>query len=295
MPGEVELNRQVIQPQESTTNAQSPVRARSRSVSCAATSILIGLTQGFGIYLVSSNLSQIQGSLGATGVEALYLTTAYFSSALTATVLLTKFRLHFGLRQFALLGLVSFLIVSLLHLATNSLGTAIAVRIALGVAAAPLSTLAAFYMMEAFPPAHVRTGLLLGFCVLQVGAPLSRVVSPDLLELGRWHGLFLLDVALAILSVAAIHAVPLTPVPTRAAFSRGDVPAFVLYATGMGLLCIVLSLGTSCWWTDAPWLGYGAAGSIALLAAYVVVDFPRENPLLNLRWMVTPYMLRFFF
>src|SRR4051812_26583986 len=162
-----------------------PVYDLRHGLACLATSLLIGLTQGFGIYLVNSNLPQIQGSLGATSSEASWLTTAYFASAMSSTLLLTKFRLHFGLRPFALLGLGSFLVVSVLHLMTNTLASAIAARAALGIVAAPLSALTTYYMMEAFPKTQVRTGLLLGFCVLQVSLPLSRVLSPDLLELGR--------------------------------------------------------------------------------------------------------------
>ncbi|MFX8024257.1 hypothetical protein ABTK62_20645, partial [Acinetobacter baumannii] len=82
-----------------------------------------------------------------------------------------------------------------------------------------------------------------------------RVVSPDLLEIGRWHGLFLLDVALALISLAAIAALPLSPQPRRPAFDRGDLLAFPLYAVGLALLCVTISQGRLQWWTDSPWLG----------------------------------------
>ncbi|MFX5554984.1 hypothetical protein ABTE11_22140, partial [Acinetobacter baumannii] len=88
---------------------------------------------------------------------------------------------------------------------------ALAVRAALGIAAAPLSTLAIYYMMEALPQRLAPVALLAGFACLQLPGPLSRVVSPDLPEIGRWHGLFLLDVALALISLAAIAALPLSP------------------------------------------------------------------------------------
>ncbi|MFX5751983.1 hypothetical protein ABTE32_21430, partial [Acinetobacter baumannii] len=88
-------------------------------------------------------------------------------------------------------GLLLFLLVSALHLLTDDLVSALAVRAALGIAAAPLSTLAIYYMMEALPQRLAPVALLAGFACLQLPGPLSRVVSPDLLEIGRWHGLFL--------------------------------------------------------------------------------------------------------
>jgi len=259
----------------------------------ATAGLLLGLTQGFGLYLVSNNLSDIQGSLGATTAEASWLTTAYFATALWATLLVTKMRLHFGLRAFTMASLWLFLAISALHLLTDNFGSAIAVRAALGLAAAPLSTLAVFYMMEALPQRLAPLALLIGFACLQLPGPLSRVVSPDLLAAGRWHGLFLLDVALAVMSVAAIHAVPLKPQPRRDAFVSGDLLAFPLYAAGLALLCVTVSQGRLAWWTDAPWLGQCLALAIGCMGLYVLVDLNRPSPLLDLRWLTRPYMLRF--
>ena len=259
----------------------------------AAAGLLLGLTQGFGLYLVSNNLADIQGSLGATAAEASWLTTAYFSTALSATLLVTKMRLHFGLRGFTVASLWLFLALSALHLLADNLASAIAVRAALGLAAAPLSTLAIFYLMEALPPRLAPLALLAGFACLQLPGPLSRVISPDLLAAGRWHGLFLLDVTLAALSVAAIHRVPLRPQPRQAAFVPGDLPAFALYATGLALLCVTVSQGRLAWWTDAPWLGACLALSIGCLGLYALLDLNRPSPLLDLRWLASPYMLRF--
>lgn len=258
-----------------------------------ATGFLLGMTQGFGLYLVGNNLSGIQGSLGATAAEASWMITAYFATALSSTLLLTKMRLHVGLRPFAMGGLWLFLAIAALHLAADELASAVAVRAALGLAAAPLSTLAVLYMLEALPPKLAPVGLLLGFASLQLPGPLSRVVAPDLLEIGRWHGLFLLDVVLGVFSLAAIYAIPLTPQPARPAFNRGDLLAFPLYATGLALLCVTLSQGRLAWWTDTPWLGACLVGSIVCVGLYALVDLNRPQPLLDLRWLTTPYMLRF--
>ncbi len=269
------------------TTRQALVAAR------AVTGVVLGLTQGFGLYLVTNNLGDIQGSLGASAAEASWLTTAYFSTALWATLLVTKMRLHYGLRAFTVASLWVFLAISALHLLTDTLGSAIAVRAALGLAAAPLSTLAVFYIMEALPPKFAPLALLIGFACLQLPGPLSRVISPDLLAAGRWHGLFLLDVSLAVLSVAAIHAVPLKPQPRQAVLGLGDLLPFALYAAGLALLCVTVSQGRLAWWTDAPWLGQCLAAGIACLALYTLVDLNRARPLIDLRWLVRPDMLRF--
>ncbi len=265
----------------------------ARRLGSAATGTLLGLTQGFGLSLVSSNLSAIQGSLGATAAEASWLLSAYFATAASATLLLTKVRLSMGLRTFTIGSLLIFLAISALHLATDSLVSAVAVRAALGLAAAPLTSLTVFYMMQSLPARFAPFGLLLGFAALQVPGPLARVVATDLLEIGQWHGLFLFDVTLGVLSLAAIHAVPLAPQPRRNAFCRGDLLAFPLYATGLALLCVVLSQGRLHWWTDQPWLGACLALAVTCIGLYAMFDLGRDNPMIDLRWLVSPYMLRF--
>ncbi|WP_426115854.1 MFS transporter [Massilia sp. PWRC2] len=270
-----------------------PPSAPLAAVARVAAGVLLALTQGFGLHLVNNNLADVQGSLGATLAEAGWLTTAYFSTGLWATLLMTKIRLHVGLRAFTVVSLWLFLAISALHLLTDNLASAIAVRAALGVAAAPLSTLAVFYMMEAMPQKLAPLALLIGFACLQLPGPLSRVIAPELLAAGRWHGLFLLDVALALLSVAAIHALPLAAQPRKPALERGDLLPFLLYATGLALLCVTLSRGRLAWWTDSAWLGWCLALAIGAIALYAIIDLHRANPLLDLRWLCSPYMLRF--
>jgi MFS family permease len=276
-----------------TVQPLEPDHRVRHGVACAAASVLLGLSQSLGLYLVSSNLSAIQGSLGASAAEASWLTSAYFATALSSILLLTKFRIHFGLRTFANLGIAFFLVMSGLHVLTQTVGSAIAARAALGVAAAPLSALAVLYMMEAFPKRLTAVGALLGFATIQLGSPLSRIVSEDLLQYGQWHGLFMLDVACAALSFAIVNAVHLAPQPTQKAFSIGDLIAFPLYAAGIGLLCVVVSQGRLRWWTDSEWLGVCLAGAIACIGLYVLVDLHRKHPMLNLAWLSSAFMVRF--
>ena len=258
-----------------------------------AVALLLGLTQGLGINMVNANLPQIQGELGATLAEVNWLTTAYYASNLSAVVLLAKLRFHFGLRSFADLSIVLFLLVSVMDLFTHNLGVAIGVRALLGVAAAPLSTLAVLYMLQAFPQPLAIVGALLGFAVLQLGAPLSRLLSEDMLKIGLWQGMHLLELALAMMSVAAIHAVRLNTEPAKNMFSRGDILSFSFYAAALALFCIVLTQGKIYWWTDSAWLGACLAIGIACFGIYIFVELHRKSPMLDLRWLGSPFMIRF--
>ena len=263
-------------------------------VAFGAVSLLLGITQGLGVNLVNSNLTGVQGALGATPTEASWLTTAYYATNISASLLLTKVRYQFGLRRFADVVIPLYLLLAFAHLFTQHLGSAILVRAALGLAAAPISSLTLLYMVQAFPPGpKIFIGAVLAFAALQLGAPLSRVISEDLLQIGQWQGLNVLDAALAIVCVAAINVVRIKPMPTQPMFARGDGIVFTLYATSLALLCVVLTQGRLHWWSDTPWLGLCLAGSVLCFGLYLAIELPREKPLLDLRWIVSPFMLRF--
>ena len=153
--------------------------------------------------------------------------------------------------------------------------------------------MAVLYMMEAFPESQRVIGLLLGFLTLQIGAPLSRIISENLLEIGLWRGLQFVDIGLAVLSVAAINMVRPVPAPRVRALNRGDAVAFPLYAISLGLFSVVLTQGRAHWWTDANWLGICLAIAIACAGMYILIELHRDEPMLDLRWLARPFMIRF--
>ena len=263
-----------------------------RSLAYGGVSLLLGLTQGLGFNLVNNNLPWIQGSLSAYPNEAAWLSTAYTATNATIGLLAIKFRFQFGLRLFGDIGLVLFILVAVAHLFTNDLRSAIAVRSASGVAATALSTLALLYMINAVPQERRAFGIALGVGWSQLAAPLSRLVSSDLLEIGQWHGLYLIEIAMALFCLAAVNLVRVPPVPRVKMFQARDFLTFLLFAPGVALLCAVLAQGRYVWWFDAPWLGWALALAIVLLAAAILVELHREQPLLHIRWLTSADMLR---
>lgn len=272
--------------------APQPAWTWGRSLAFGGVSLLLGLTQGLGFNLVNNNLPWIQGTLGAYPNEAAWLATAYTATNATIGLLAIKFRFQFGLRLFADIGLGLFIVVAIAHLFTDDLRSAIAVRAASGVAATALSTLALLYMVAAVPEARRPMGIALGVGWSQLAAPLSRLVSSDLLQIGQWHGLYLLEIALSLMCLAAVNLVRLPPMPRVKIFQARDFLTFALFAPGVALLCAVLSQGRFVWWFDAPWLGWSLVAAIILLAASVLLELHRAQPLLHIRWLSSADMLR---
>lgn len=265
-----------------------------RIVVYALASLIIGMTQGLGINLVASNLPGIQGSLGITATESYWLVAAYTATSVSGTILLYKIRTQFGIRRFGEYGLLFFAAVSLAQIFTHDFQTAVAVRAVMGFAMASLGPLAIFYMFEIFPPAKKLTaGLCLGLAGSQIAQPISRIISPHLLDLGHWHQLAFLESGLALICLAIIWILPLTHPPRVKVFERIDWLSYPLIGTAVACISVVLTLGRYYWWFEKPWLGEVLVLGIITLTLAFMVELKRKNPIIDLRWLMTPEMLMF--
>ncbi|MGI6851138.1 MFS transporter [Mesorhizobium sp. 1B3] len=257
-------------------------------------SLLLSLTQGLGMNLVSANIPQVQGSIGATTNEATWLMAAYVAPNASLALVLIKVRNQYGLRNFAELSILGFLLVCAMHLFVTDLNSALVVRFFSGIAAAPMSSLAFLYMLEAFPQdKRLSYGVSLAMTNTLLAAPLARLVSPHLLDIGEWDGLFTFEMALALLSFAAIYLLPLKPQPRIHVITGLDIVSYLLIAVGFGALAVVLTLGRLYWWFEAPWIGMMLAVSIVCVTLAVAVELNRKSPLLDIRWLASREIVHF--
>ncbi|WP_175580780.1 MFS transporter [Chimaeribacter californicus] len=254
--------------------------------------ILVAITGSLGNALVTANLTNLQGVLGAFSNEVAWLPAVYVMTNISINLLLVKFRMQFGLRLFTEAFLLLYALVTFFHLFVNDLGSAIAVRAAHGAVAAALSSLGIYYMIQAFPAKHRLKALAIGISASQLAIPLARLFSAGLLELNEWRGLYLFELGLALICLGCVLMLKLPPGDRYNTFEKMDFVTFFLMAPGMGLLCAVISLGRYDWWTSTPWLGWALAGAIVLIVAAVLVEHRRKNPLLNVRWLGSGSVLR---
>jgi len=272
----------VLQPIQPPPDPMSPARAAIYM----ASSLLLFLTQGLGMNLLNANIYQLQGSLSATTSEIAWLSAAYIAPYASMSIALFKIRMQYGLRRFAELSIVCFVLASVLNLFVSDLHSATVVRFLSGMAAAPLSTLGFLYMLEAFPAARkLSVGLSLALMNTTLSAPIARIISPPLMDLGGWQALYTFEMGLALMALPVVYLLPLTPPPRANVIQKMDILSYLLLATGFGCLAVFLTLGRLYWWFEVPWLGMLLAGSIAALTLMVALELPRKMPLIDLRWV----------
>lgn len=271
----------------------SPAHPLGRQVAYAAIAVLVGLTGGLGNALISVNIATLQGSLGFTPGEIAWLPTAYVMTNTSINLLMIKFRQQYGLRPFTIIFLTLYALLTFAHLFVHDFASAIAVRAASGMAGAALSSLCLYYMMQALPAKWRLKGLVLGIGIPQCAIPLARLFSPDLLAMSQWRALYLFELGLALLSLAAVSLLRLPPTERRPAFEKMDFVTFTLFGTSVALFAAVLGQGRIVWWTSTPWVGWALVAAIPMFAAAIAIEHNRTNPLLNTRWLGSADILRF--
>lgn len=255
-------------------------------------SMLIGLTQGLAQGFVSSNIPQIAGDLGVTTTQATWLMAAFLIPRASMPLLLIKLRTQYGLRRFAEIAIIAYLVVALAGLAITDLRSAMVMQFLAGMVSAPLSTLAFLYMLEPLSPQwKLKLGLPMVMSTISAGPLLARVISPTLMGDMGWMPLHLMTLGLAAIALALVYALPLTSPPRIKVIAPLDLVSWVLIAMGFGGLTVAFVTGPIYWWTEMPWIGWTLAASVVSLTLAVVIELHRRSPLLDIRWLVSPAML----
>jgi len=270
----------------------TPEHPLPRRIAYLLIGLLLGTTGGFANGLLLANVQQIQGAFGLSSVEAGWLSAAWSMTSVCTSLVLIKFRQQFGIAMFARVFLPAFALVNLAQLYFHQYEIELGVRALGGIVGSGLTNFCIFYVIQFFPAKARLAGMALGVGVTQLALPFARVLSPLLLVHGDIQHLFAFELGLSLLCLACVGVLPLPPSVKVQAFEPLDLLTFALFAPGMALLCAVLAQGRTVWWTT-PWLGYALAGAIVLIAAAMLVEHNRANPLLNVRWMASGAIVTF--
>lgn len=279
-----------VAPPRITSFPRQPVPIEERPLWLTLGYILSGLlmflTQGLGMNIVSANIYQLQGTFSATVAEVAALSAAYMAPYASLSLALFKIRVQYGLRPFAELSIAAFVLASCLNLFVTDYHSALVVRFVSGMAAAPLSSLGFLYILEAFP---VQKKLTIGLSIALTGtllaAPVARIISPGLMDIDGYQTLYTMELGLALLALPLIYILPLTAPPRVKVIERLDVFTYLLLAVGLGSFAVFFTLGRFYWWFEVQWLGLLLATSIIALTVFAMIELRRENPLLDLRWI----------
>ena len=254
--------------------------------------VVLALSQGLGQGFVSANVQQFAGDLGISATDASWLMAAYLIPRASLPLMLIKIRTQIGLRRFAEIGVICYVVVAFGSVWIEDFRSAVVMQFLAGVTSAPLSTLAFLYFLEPLPREwKMRLGLPMALSLLMVGPSLARAVSPALIGDGGLLGVHLLVLGLALISLVLVYRLRLAPVAREKVIRPLDLASFALISFGFAGITVGSIMGPIHWWTATPWIGWLIAASVAALATAIIIEVRRKAPLLDIRWLMSPAML----
>lgn len=271
-----------------TTATLKPASSRTYPSLRAAWIPLAALCLAFFVEMVDNTLLSIAlptiGRDLGSGTTALQWVTGAYSLTFGG-LLLTAGSMadRFGRRRVLLLGLALFGSLSLCVVLVNTAGELIALRAALGVAAAAMAPITNSLVFRLFDDKALRMRAMTVMIVVGMsGFVLGPLLGGTALAHVRWEWLLVVNAPIALLACIGVRLG--VPADRREDLTDDapDLPGAALSVTAIGLACYSLTSGV-----DHGWLSALTLASIAgaVVAAYAFVRHERRTPapMLDLR------------
>jgi EmrB/QacA subfamily drug resistance transporter len=235
------------------------------------------------VTVVNVALPSIQDDLGFSQSSLAWVVNAYLIAFGGLLLLAGRFGDILGRRRVFMAGLGVFTVASLLCGAAQTEGMLVGARFVQGVGGAMTSAVILGMIVTMFPEPRAQAKAIgvYGF-VASAGGSIGLLAGGVLTQAAGWHWIFFVNVPIAI--VTAALAARLLDRDEGIGFGDGtDAPGAVLITSSLmlGVYTIVKPAAESGWGSSrALLLG---AGSLALLAAFLVREASTDNPLVPLR------------
>ena len=187
-----------------------------------------------------------------------------------------------GRRRVLLVGLAAFGLISLAVIRVETGGQLIALRAALGVAAAAMAPITNSLVFRLFESQELcRRAMTVMIVVGMSGFILGPLLGGTALAQVRWEWLLLVNAPVALIAWIGVRLGVPADRPEHLTRDRLDLPGALLSIAAIGLACYTLTSGVDHGWASAITLasGFGAA---AAGAGFIVHERRASAPMLNL-------------
>jgi MFS transporter, DHA2 family, multidrug resistance protein len=238
-------------------------------------------------------LPYIAGGMGVSEDEASWVVTTYLVSnaiVLTASSFLAR---TLGRKTFFLICLGAFTLSSLLCGFAPNLNALLFCRVLQGFGGGGMVPVAQSILADSFPPAKRGQA----FAVFGVAVVVAPVVGPTLggwlSDNISWEWCFLINVPVGVIAMALISLLLQESPVARAEARRQqqgqgfDVIGFVLVATFLGALEVVLDRGLEDDWFASPFIVTFAVISGLAFVLMIPWEMTRRNPMIDLRMVAS--------
>ncbi|MFI7383453.1 MFS transporter [Streptomyces sp. NPDC049813] len=233
--------------------------------------------------LLSIALPTIGRDLGSGTTALQWVTGAY--SLTFGGLLLTAGSMadRLGRRRVLLTGLAVFGALSLCVVWVTTAGQLIALRAALGIAAAAMAPITNSLVFRLFDDKALRMRAMTVMIVVGMsGFVLGPLLGGTALAHVRWEWLLLVNAPIALIACVGVRLGVPADRPEDLTRDRLDVPGAALSVAAIGLACYALTSGVEHGWHSAPTLA-SIAGAVLAAVAFVAHERRSKAPMLDLR------------
>ncbi|MFD7874214.1 MFS transporter [Streptomyces sp. NPDC059766] len=188
---------------------------------------------------------------------------------------------RYGRKRMLITGLVLFGAGSLVAGLADSTGQLIAARAGMGVGGALLLTTTLAVVMQIFAPEEHARAIGIWAAVNALGFAAGPLIGGFVLNHFRWGAIFLINLPVAALGLAAVVA--LVPESRNPRGERPDLLGALLSTIGMTTLVFAIISGPAHGWTSARVL-VSAAVAVAVLALFAHWESRVQDPMLDLEF-----------
>jgi len=235
------------------------------------------------IQITNASLPYIEGGIGTGGVYGTWISTAYLIGEIIVIPLTDFLSRVFSLRRYLIVNTVLFLLFSVLCGQAHSLSEMIIFRVLQGFAGGVMIPLAFTVIMTMLPRSKQAIGLA-GFSISATFAPaIGPTIGGYLTDYYGWPYVFYVNLAPGVVMVAMLwYALPKAGTQLGL-LRRGDWLGIALMALGLAAFQTVLDDGNVYNWFDSPFIVKLSLVAGLALAAFVLIEFLKAEPLVNFR------------
>lgn len=193
-------------------------------------------------------LPHMQGSLGASSDQVIWILTSYIVTAAIMTLPVGYMAQRFGRRSVLLWSVAGFTLTSMLCGQANSLNEMVMWRVAQGAFGASLAPLSQSILLDTFPKEKHASAMSIWGMGIMIGPILGPTLGGWLTDTYSWRYVFYINVPLGVASLIGIYwFVPKTATVEK----RFDLLGFGLLAVAVGALQLMLDRGEHVLWFES--------------------------------------------
>lgn len=241
------------------------------------------------ISIANVALQHIAGSLAAGAEESAWVLTSYLVANAIVLPLSGWLSSVIGRKRFFMGCIAGFSATSLLCGLAPNLTSLIVFRTLQGATGGGLQPSSQAILTDAFPPAQRGMALALYGIAVVFAPAIGPTLGGWITDNFSWRWVFLINVpvgaVLLLLTVQFVHdSAEMVTARLRKlrAGIRIDYLGFGLLALGLGCLQVVLDKGQQDNWFDTAYIGYLSATAAAAVAAFVLWELRRADPIVDL-------------